>query len=82
MSRYLVVIEVKGQTGGTDEERERSAFEAALQRGYPKENRIGYTELSVLHFEKLRDGDIHAVLEEIQEEGARGGCGASARERT
>lgn len=56
-SRYLVVIEVEGQTGGSDDERERAAFEAALQRGYEKANRVGYTELHVRHFEKLDDDD-------------------------
>ena len=58
MSRYLIVIEVERQSGGTDDERERAAFEASLQRGYPKENRVGYTHLNVLHFEKLADDAI------------------------
>jgi hypothetical protein len=53
MSRYLVVIEVEGQSGGRDDERERAAFEAALQRGYEKANRAGYSELRVIRFEKL-----------------------------
>ena len=57
MARYLVVIEVEGQTGGLDDERERAAFEAALQRGYEKANRVGYSDLRVLRFEKLDDED-------------------------
>ncbi len=55
MSRYLVVIELVGVTGGSSNERERAAFEAALQRAYPEQNRAGYSTLLVTHFEKLED---------------------------
>ncbi len=51
-TRYLVVIELDGSPG-RDDERERKAFEDALQRGYEKANRVGYSELKVVRFKKI-----------------------------
>lgn len=53
MAFYLVVIELEGQEGGRDDERERAAFEAALDRAYPEQNRTGYTALRVRRFQKI-----------------------------